>query len=265
MRRSSGHGADGKPRMSRPFVMPPVGDSQPIAQQLGGTAICDLSSFLSDSGIPHLAAVLCSESSPLEMYGHLANDRPAFLQALKQMGVDKLGERQQFANSLSKAYKAGRLTPSSTLPRATPSAVAKTEPGAEVAAPSVAKRERGGGAAMLKRRSWVVIGDVLDPAKPAKRVVQKLEAGDAKVVHRVNPRDQTGTLHKSLRTVEGPIDVIDLIINSREGLPLIQEAAELGIQHIFIQPGASSPEIEAFCASRDMEVHHGCVLVEAPW
>ena len=117
------------------------------------------------------------------------------------------------------------------------------------------------GERMLAKRSWAVIGDVLHPSKPARSVVEKLEAA-GKTVYRVNPRDTSGTLYKSLAEVGTSIDVIDLIINSRDGLPLMEQAADLGIKQVFIQPGAASTEIEALCERRGIEVHHGCVLVE---
>jgi predicted CoA-binding protein len=46
------------------------------------------------------------------------------------------------------------------------------------------------------------------------------------------------------------------------GVQIVQQAAELGVRHIFIQPGAGSDEIEALCATKGLVVHHGCVLRE---
>ena len=42
----------------------------------------------------------------------------------------------------------------------------------------------------------------------------------------------------------------------------MEQAAILGIKHVFVQPGAGSPEIDALCARAGIAVHHGCVLVE---
>jgi len=81
-------------------------------------------------------------------------------------------------------------------------------------------------------------------------------------VHRVNPKDRTGTLAADLAAIGQPIDVVDLIINPRDGLPLIAQAADLGIKMVFVQPGAGSEAIEELCVRRGMAVHHGCVLRE---
>jgi predicted CoA-binding protein len=110
-------------------------------------------------------------------------------------------------------------------------------------------------------RSPLMSGDVLNPNKAASAVAKRLQH-EGKTVHLVNPNDQTGTLHKSLKSINGPVDVIDLIINSYQGLELMKEAADLGIKQVFIQPGACSSEILQLCAERGIEVHQGCVLVE---
>ena len=117
---------------------------------------------------------------------------------------------------------------------------------------------------MLAQARWAVVGDVLHPRKPARAVVERLEAA-GKTVHRVSPRDRTGTLPKTLGAVAAAgeaIDVVDLIINPRDGIKVVEEMVELGVRAVFIQPGAGSEEIEALCKREDIEVHNGCVLRE---
>ena len=117
---------------------------------------------------------------------------------------------------------------------------------------------------MLEKPNWAVIGDVLNPAKPASQVVASLK-GNGKTVHLINPRDSSGQCHAGLRDVGQPIDCVDLCINSVEGLKQMQQAAELGIKKVFIQPGAESPDILAFARDKDIEVFQGCVMVELGW
>ena len=121
---------------------------------------------------------------------------------------------------------------------------------------------------MLEKQSWAVIGDVLHPTKPARAVAERLEA-EGKTVSRVNPRgypDSDGILFKDLRAAHAAnkVDVIDLIINSRDGLVQMQQAAELGIKAVWIQPGAGSAEILALCKENGIAVYEGCVLIETP-
>ena len=109
--------------------------------------------------------------------------------------------------------------------------------------------------------SWAVIGDVLNSAKPASRVVSTLQQS-GKTVHLINPRDKTGQCYAGLSAVGKPIDVVDLCINHIEGLKQMEQAAELGISKVFIQPGAGSEDILNFCEEKNIEVFLGCVMVE---
>lgn len=147
---------------------------------------------------------------------------------------------------------------------------------------------------LLEKPRWAVAGDVLNAAKPASRVVASLRGQpvDGRTVALINPRDATGECYKSFaeigahraqqrgpsclaapppradgprpdsRRADAPIDVLNLCINSHSGLKLIEEAAEKGVKKCFIQPGAGSAEIEAFCTARGIEVFNGCVMVE---
>ena len=117
------------------------------------------------------------------------------------------------------------------------------------------------GQAFLQQASWAVIGDVLNPAKPAAQVVASLKR-EGKTVHLINPRDKTATCHATLNDVGAPIDVVDLCINHIEGLKQVEMMGGLGIKKVFIQPGAASPEILAKCVDDGIEVFQGCVMVE---
>ena len=98
-------------------------------------------------------------------------------------------------------------------------------------------------------------------AKQADAIAAGLRAA-GRTVHRVNPRDRTGALPKTLDAVGEPIDVVDLIINPRDGLQIVEQMAGLGVKMAFVQPGAGSEEIEARCEAAGIEVHNGCVLRE---
>ena len=117
---------------------------------------------------------------------------------------------------------------------------------------------------MLKLTRWAVVGDVLNPAKPAARVVAALQ-GAGKQVHLVNPR--APSLHATLKDAaaeaggEG-IEAVDLCINSVAGLKMVEECEALGIKNVFIQPGAESAAILKLCEEQGINVFQGCVMVE---
>jgi len=130
-----------------------------------------------------------------------------------------------------------------------------------------------------------VVGDVLNPSKPAHDIVNHLTRHD-RVVYPVNPRIQDRDLmrlrearREERRTKDGAgeemdvsnsvdgvtgkvVDVLDLCIAPAVGLSIVQQAKALGINNVFIQPGAESSEIIAYCNANGMNVHQGCVLRE---
>jgi len=58
---------------------------------------------------------------------------------------------------------------------------------------------------------------------------------------------------------------VDLCINSTKGFAVVEEMVQLNIPNLWIQPGASSPEILALAEKNGIQVHQGCVLREATW
>jgi len=114
---------------------------------------------------------------------------------------------------------------------------------------------------LLNYENWVVVGDVLNSAKYAHRILNSLKEAGFNVVG-VNPRDTTGSAYKSLSEVPYEIEVIDLCINSINGLAILKEALDLGIKKVLIQPGAESNEILEFCSSNKIIAIEGCALVE---
>lgn len=117
------------------------------------------------------------------------------------------------------------------------------------------------GEEMLEFNNWAVVGDVLNPEKYAYKIVDTLTKGNYNVF-KVNPRSNSDQVYRSLKEVPEKIDVIDLVIHPKVGLNVVKEAHELGIDKIFIQPGAESEEILEFCKENGIQAFQGCVLVE---
>jgi predicted CoA-binding protein len=117
------------------------------------------------------------------------------------------------------------------------------------------------GQEMLNEKKWAVVGDVLNPSKFAHIIKNRLITNQYQVFQ-VNPRSQSPEVYRSLGEIGEGIDVIDLCINPHTGLEIVKEAAALGIEKIFIQPGAESDEIIAYCKEKKLQYYLGCVLVE---
>jgi uncharacterized protein len=114
---------------------------------------------------------------------------------------------------------------------------------------------------LLNYKNWVVVGDVLNTSKYASRIQAALKSSEFNA-EGVNPRDTTQTIYKALKDVPYKIEVIDLCINPITGLKIIEEAVELGIDKVLIQPGAESSDIINFCRDKGVTAIEGCALVE---
>ncbi|GMI17973.1 hypothetical protein TrLO_g3957 [Triparma laevis f. longispina] len=119
---------------------------------------------------------------------------------------------------------------------------------------------------MLQSRVWAVVGDVMNPIKPASQVVQRLIA-NGKSVYRVNPRKPEDPCFANLAMCcdKEPIEAVNLIINPTIGTQIVDEMISLSIPNLFIQPGAH-PGDEAIskAIAAGINVREGCVLIEMP-
>ena len=122
-------------------------------------------------------------------------------------------------------------------------------------------------AKILTKNVWCVVGDVLNSAKVASRLGPRL-ARNGKEVWLVNPKllnsaddpAENGPYSRLSDVPASKIDVLHLCINPKVGISVVEEAIGLGIESVFIQPGAGSSEILDLCTSADVQVFDGCVL-----
>ncbi len=114
----------------------------------------------------------------------------------------------------------------------------------------------------LKKKTWAVVGDVTNQAKYAYDICEKLEEKNHKV-YRINPKDVSDPkVLKSLSDIPEKVDVVNLVINPAKGIDIVKEMKELGLEEVFIQPGAGSNDILEYCEGNNIDVTKGCVLAE---
>lgn len=114
---------------------------------------------------------------------------------------------------------------------------------------------------LMSYKNWVVAGDVLNSAKYAYKILNRLKQCGYNVCG-VNPRGKVEDVYLKLKDVNYKIDVIDLCINPITGFKLLKEAKDLNIDKVLIQPGAESTEILDYCRENGIIAIEGCVLVE---
>lgn len=114
----------------------------------------------------------------------------------------------------------------------------------------------------LDKKKWAVVGDVSNQAKYAHDIAKLLNEKDH-VVYKVDPRGcNDPEVLNSLKEIPEEIDMVNLVVSPNKGIDIVKEMKELGLEKVFIQPGASSKEILDYCSSNDIEVIRGCVLAE---
>ena len=113
----------------------------------------------------------------------------------------------------------------------------------------------------LDYKNWVVVGDVLTPSKYAFKILNSLKRDGFNVVG-LNPSIESKEVYNNLRDIPFKIEVLNLCINPYKGIKILQEAHELKIDKVLIQPGAESAEILNFCQANEIQAIEGCALVE---
>lgn len=56
-------------------------------------------------------------------------------------------------------------------------------------------------------------------------------------------------------------DVIDMVVNPQIGKGIIEEAAQLGVKYIWLQPGTHNQEIVELLEEKGLNYVKNCVLV----
>jgi len=113
----------------------------------------------------------------------------------------------------------------------------------------------------LDDKNWVVVGDVLNPSKYAYTILNSLKRHGFNAVG-LNPTAENVGVYNRLSDIPHKIEILNLCINPYKGIKIVQEAYELKIDKILIQPGAQSAEIINFCKANGIQVIEGCTLVE---
>lgn len=116
---------------------------------------------------------------------------------------------------------------------------------------------------MLEKKTWAVVGASENPEKYGYKIFKKLKARGYKV-YPVNPNYETllgEVCYKNLSSIPEKPEVIDMVVAPKHGMATIAEAAELGIQNIWLQPGTFNDELMSLIEEKGLESVQACVLV----
>jgi predicted CoA-binding protein len=116
----------------------------------------------------------------------------------------------------------------------------------------------------VNRRVWAVVGASTDRSKFGNKVFRSL-LNSGYTVYPVNPKGgklEGATVYPSLADLPQTPEVIDLVVPPTVTEQVVQEAHQLGLARIWMQPGAESEAAIAFCQDHGIQVVHGaCAMV----
>lgn len=114
----------------------------------------------------------------------------------------------------------------------------------------------------LAKKKWAVVGDVTNRAKFAHSILEKLKEKDHEV-YGVDPRGCSDpSILISLKDLPEKVEVVNLVISPDLGIEVVKDMKEMGLDCLFVQPGAGSEEIRVFCYENDIQLIRGCVLAQ---
>lgn len=116
----------------------------------------------------------------------------------------------------------------------------------------------------VNRRVWAVVGTSADPRKYGHRVYKALrEAGYR--VYGINPNLQSldgDHIFPSLEALPERPEVVDLVVPPSVSEQVVRECARLGLNRVWLQPGAESEAVLRYCREHGIAVvHHACAIV----
>ena len=122
--------------------------------------------------------------------------------------------------------------------------------------------------AILKEKSArtriAVVGASNNPEKYGHIIVQNLKRKGYTVLP-VNPRERTiaGLVaYPSLKEIEGPIHIVNIVTPPAVTRRVLEEVAALGLPNVWLQDGSFDDEVLAYAASAPFRtVHHACIMV----
>lgn len=115
---------------------------------------------------------------------------------------------------------------------------------------------------LLEKKVWAVVGANQDADKYGNKIF-KLMLSRGYRVFPVNPlydEVEGEKCYQNLSSLPEVPEVIDMVVSPKRGKAVIEEAYQLGIKYIWLQPGTYNDEIMELIESKGMTPVKGCIL-----
>ncbi len=116
---------------------------------------------------------------------------------------------------------------------------------------------------LLKMKVWAVVGAGTDRDKYGYKIYKRLKK-HGYIVYPVNPgytEIEGDPCYKSIKDLPQKPEVINMVVNPRIGVNVIEEAREIGVKYLWFQPGTFNSATEQACDTDTFEYVKDCVLV----
>lgn len=119
----------------------------------------------------------------------------------------------------------------------------------------------------LELKNWAVLGASTKTNGYGHRITKALMDSGYHVIPLSPNHDEVEGLkcYKSILDYEGPIDVVDFVVNPMIGLHVLDAVIEKGVNKILLQPGTASEDLIAKAEANGIEVLQSCILVLLAW
>jgi predicted CoA-binding protein len=116
----------------------------------------------------------------------------------------------------------------------------------------------------MAQKRFAVVGATDNPQKYGHQIVQNLQKRGYEV-YPVNPKltELEGLkCYASLAEIPVKVDVVDFVVPPKVTETTLKQCKELGLDHIWLQPGSESEAAIAFCQENNLKVVHSvCVMM----
>ncbi len=112
---------------------------------------------------------------------------------------------------------------------------------------------------------WAVVGYSDNRRKYGNLIFHDLQAAGYVVfpVNRRGGRANGFQVYPSVRELPVKPGVVDIVVPPPETLKVIQDCLDIGIERVWMQPGAESDQAIQLCEDRGLKaVYHACAMVE---